>query len=61
MFKCTRTSIEDPADHPRENHEKHGQKLQVATQNTSSFNMREILGRKATLDNHLQKNIHVIG
>lgn len=24
------TFIEDPADHPRENHEEHGQQLQVA-------------------------------
>jgi len=25
------TGIKDPADHPGENHEKHGQQLQVAT------------------------------
>lgn len=29
--KAQHTSVEDPADHPGEHHEEHGQKLQVAT------------------------------
>lgn len=52
----TLTRVENPAHHPREHHEEHGQQLQVATQDATSLNMRQTLGRQATLDNHLQKH-----
>ena len=34
------TGIEDPADHARENHEEHGQQLQVATQDAARLHVR---------------------
>lgn len=52
---CKRTGVEDPADHPREHHEEHGQKLQVAAQDTAGLNVGQVLGGQATLDDHLQQ------
>lgn len=39
-----RTRIENPADHSGENHEEHGQQLEVATQDTACLNMGQVFG-----------------
>lgn len=49
------TGVEDPADHAGEHHEEHGQKLQVAAQDAAGLDVGQVLGRQATLDDHLQQ------
>lgn len=55
ISRSEHTSVEDPADHAGEHNDEHGQKLQVAAQDAAGLDVGQVLGRQATLDDHLQQ------
>lgn len=55
-----RTWEKSSADHAGHHDEEHGQHLEIGSQDTSSFGMRQRLGRQGPLnyDLHMQTHIH---
>lgn len=50
------TWVENPADHPWEHHEEHGQQFQVATHDAAGLDVGQTASCKTPLDDHLQTN-----
>lgn len=48
------TWVENPADHPWEHHQEHGQQFQVATHDAAGLHVGQTASCKTPLDDHLR-------